>query len=168
MRRTRPDFRAAARQRLSDERGVPHAVGGLLSPDASAAATVQVVSIDRLVLPPDLDTVETDGALFAELIESVATLGVISPILARPRPGAERGALEILDGIRRWRAARAVGHTVVPVIVHEMDDDSAREFIALGRWRRPIPYHRLVPGSSSPTEPRLPVVISGGDPTAAG
>jgi ParB family chromosome partitioning protein len=167
VKRSRPDFRAAARQRLFDERGVPHAVGGLVSPGAATAATVQVVSIDRLALAPDLEAGETDAALFAELIESIAALGVLAPILARPRSGADGGVLEILDGVRRWRAARAVGHTVVPVIVHEMDDDSAREFIALGRWRRPIPYHRLVPGSSAPSaEPRHPVVISGEDPRA--
>jgi hypothetical protein len=167
MRRTRPDFRTAARQRLFDERGVPHAVGGLVTP-ASAAATVQVVSIDRLVLPPEIDTAETDATFFTELIESVAQLGILSPILARPGPDAPTGTLEILDGVRRWRAARAVGHTVIPVIVHEMDDETARELFALGRRRRPIPYERLMPGTAVASEPRQPVVISGGDPSTAG
>ena len=122
------------------------------------------------MLPVDFDTAETDAALFAELIDSVAALGVLSPILARPSPDAAAGTLEILDGIRRWRAARAVGHTVVPVIVHEMDDATAREVLGLGRRRRPIPYHRLVPGSSgaSAAEPRLPVVISGRRPRRSG
>lgn len=161
MRRTRPDFRLAAQQRLSDERGVSFAVSGLLSPDAPSPATVQVVSIDRLLLHPDIDAAESDASILEELIDSVRDLGVLSPILARATIDGSR--LEILDGVRRWRAARAAGHTVVPVIVHDMDDETAGRFVALGRRRRPIPYARLIAATLEGAGPREPIVISGGD-----
>ena len=162
MRRSRPDFRTAAKRRLTEERGVTLAVAGLLSLESSAPATVQVVSIDRLELHPGIDASETDVLAFDELVDSVVDLGVLAPILARVAADGER--FEILDGARRWRAARAAGHTVVPVIVHALEDDAARRFVALGRVRRPIPYTRLVaggPGGSADRAERVPVVISG-------
>lgn len=148
------------------------AVAGLLSLESPASATVQVVSIDRLELHPGIDASETDVLAFDELVESVVDLGVLAPILARVAADGEH--FEILDGARRWRAARAAGHTVVPVIVHHLEDDAARRFVALGRVRRPIPYTRLMaggPGGSADRGGRVPVVISGpaeGGPSAVG
>lgn len=168
MRRTRPDFRAAARRRLTEERGVSFAVSGLLSPDDPTPATVQVVPIDRLTLHPNIDAAEPDPPAFSALVESVADLGVLAPIVARMTDDGER--YEVLDGARRWRAAQAAAHTVVPVILHALDDEAARRFVALARLRRPIPYARLVAGSSAAAADRVPVVISGPtpEPQAAG
>ena len=164
MRPTRPDFRSAARERLTDEPGVSRTVTGLLtaqpSPPASPPATVEVIPIDRLRLHADIDRYEFDVMAFEELAESIAELGVMSPVLARAAPD---GQLEIVDGARRWRAARSLGHTVIPVIVHDLDDASAARFVALARTRRPIPYRRLVPTVGGTGVERVPVVISGPD-----
>lgn len=159
MRRTRPDFRAAAKLRLTDERGVAFAVTNLLSDDGPSPARVQVVAIDRLVPHPSIDHAGDDGVAFGEIVESIRDLGVLSPIVARP--AADGSGLEILDGVRRWAAARSLGHTVAPVIVHDLDDEAARRLVDLGRRRRPIPYRRMMAWPTTERPDRVPVVVSG-------
>ena len=64
-----------------------------------------------------LDNEEMD-----KTVESVRALGVVTPLIARPDP---QGGYEIISGHRRHRAAELAGQETVPVIVREMDDDSA-------------------------------------------
>ena len=159
--RSRPDFRSAAKARLSDERGVGLTVTGLLSIDAPSPVAVRVVPIERLHLHPRIDG-HGDATTRAsqDLQASIREHGVLSPILVR---GLDGDRFQVLDGARRWRSARALGHTVVPVIVHELDDESAARLVELGRHGRPIPFSRLVGGAPRQGHARQPVVISGGD-----
>lgn len=55
-------------------------------------------------------------------VESVAQYGVIVPVIARPR---EDGGYELISGHRRKHAAELAGLTTLPVIVRDLDDDSA-------------------------------------------
>ena len=55
-------------------------------------------------------------------VESVEQYGVLSPLIARPRP---EGGYEIISGHRRQHAARLAGLDALPVIVRNMDDDAA-------------------------------------------
>ena len=48
--------------------------------------------------------------------------GVLSPLIARPRP---EGGYEIISGHRRQHAAQLAGLDTLPVIVRNMDDDAA-------------------------------------------
>jgi ParB/RepB/Spo0J family partition protein len=57
----------------------------------------------------------------AELAESIAAQGVVTPLLVRP-VGA---ALQVIAGHRRLAAAKVAGLKVVPVIVRPMDDRAA-------------------------------------------
>ena len=56
------------------------------------------------------------------IIESVRTVGVLSPGLARPLP---EGGYELVSGHRRMAACQAAGLTEMPVVVREMTDDEA-------------------------------------------
>jgi ParB family transcriptional regulator, chromosome partitioning protein len=67
-----------------------------------------------------------DGEAGSGLAESIKREGVIQPLLVRPRAA---GGYEIVAGERRWRAARAAGHTSVPAVVREADD---RDTLLLG------------------------------------
>lgn len=62
-----------------------------------------------------------DEASIAELAESIRTQGVLQPILVRP---ADNG-YEIIAGERRWRAAQLAGLGEVPVVLHDVDDNTA-------------------------------------------
>ena len=55
-------------------------------------------------------------------VESVEQYGVLSPLIARPRP---EGGYEIISGHRRQHAAQLAGLDTLPVIVRNMDDDAA-------------------------------------------
>ena len=57
-----------------------------------------------------------------ELVDSIPQSGVLTPILARPHP---EGGYEIVSGHRRVRACRIAGITEVPVVIKELDDDTA-------------------------------------------
>lgn len=55
---------------------------------------------------------------FAELIESVARDGVVRPITIR----RSQGEYEIIDGEKRFKAAKICGYTTVPCIIRELND----------------------------------------------
>jgi ParB family chromosome partitioning protein len=60
----------------------------------------------------------------SELADSIREQGVLQPLVVRPvAPGS--GDFEIVAGERRWRAAKMAGLATVPVIVRELDGQSA-------------------------------------------
>lgn len=61
----------------------------------------------------------------AELAASIREQGVLQPLVVRPLGGDRTGGYEIVAGERRWRAARIAGLATVPVVVRELDDQSA-------------------------------------------
>ena len=63
-----------------------------------------------------------DDESMQRTVESVEQYGVLSPLIARPRP---EGGYEIISGHRRQHAAQLAGLDVLPVIVRQMDDDAA-------------------------------------------
>ena len=63
-----------------------------------------------------------DDESMSDTVESVKQYGVLSPLIARPRP---KGGYEIISGHRRQRAAELAGLETLPVIVRQMDDDAA-------------------------------------------
>ena len=53
------------------------------------------------------------------LASSIATQGLLQPVVVRPRP---EGGYELIAGERRWRAAREAGVEKLPALVREADD----------------------------------------------
>lgn len=56
------------------------------------------------------------------LVESIKQCGVLTPVIARPH---KDGGYEILSGHRRVKACELAGITDVPVVVKNLDDDTA-------------------------------------------
>jgi len=56
--------------------------------------------------------------LLQELADSIASGGLIQPILVRMR----NGGYELIAGERRWRASKLAGLNTIPAIVRELDD----------------------------------------------
>ncbi|MGL0834570.1 ParB/RepB/Spo0J family partition protein [Faecalibacterium duncaniae] len=63
-----------------------------------------------------------DDESMQRTVESVEQYGVLSPLIARPRP---EGGYEIISGHRRQHATQLAGLDALPVIVRNMDDDAA-------------------------------------------
>ncbi|MCL1806230.1 MAG: ParB/RepB/Spo0J family partition protein [Oscillospiraceae bacterium] len=73
--------------------------------------------------PPEYHPFQVlDDAAMKRLVNSVKQYGVREPGLVRPRA---EGGYELIAGNRRKRASELAGIVTMPVIIREMDDDSA-------------------------------------------
>jgi ParB/RepB/Spo0J family partition protein len=68
-----------------------------------------------------------NGAADAELLDSIKTHGILTPLLVRCIERDEQDTYEIVAGHRRYAAAQELGLETVPVTVRELTDDQARE-----------------------------------------
>ena len=83
---------------------------------------VQQIPIRELFPFKDHPFKVLDDESMQRTVESVEQYGVLSPLIARPRP---EGGYEIISGHRRQHAAQLAGLETLPVIVREMSDDAA-------------------------------------------
>ena len=83
---------------------------------------VQQIPIGELFPFKDHPFKVLDDESMQRTVESVEQYGVLSPLIARPRP---EGGYEIISGHRRQHAAQLAGLDTLPVIVRQMDDDAA-------------------------------------------
>ena len=83
---------------------------------------VQQIPIGELFPFKDHPFKVLDDESMQRTVESVEQYGVLSPLIARPRP---EGGYEIISGHRRQHAAQLAGLYALPVIVRQMDDDAA-------------------------------------------
>ena len=83
---------------------------------------VQQIPIGELFPFKDHPFKVLDDESMQRTVESVEQYGVLSPLIARPRP---EGGYEIISGHRRKHAAELAGLETLPVIVRQMDDDAA-------------------------------------------
>ena len=83
---------------------------------------VQAVSLDSIHPFQGHPFKVREDADMEALKESIRTSGVITPAVVRPLP---EGGYEMVSGHRRLAACRVLGLEKMPVIVREMDDDTA-------------------------------------------
>lgn len=84
---------------------------------------VQQIPIDELHPFTNHPFKVLDDDSMEQTIKSIKEYGVLSPLIARPRPDGD--GYEIISGHRRQFAARQAGLETLPVIVREMEDDAA-------------------------------------------
>ena len=82
---------------------------------------IQQLPPDKLVPFQNHPYQVREDAALSELMESIRTHGVLSPLLARPKGEG----YELVSGHRRRLAAQKLGLPTVPVLVREMTDDEA-------------------------------------------
>jgi ParB family chromosome partitioning protein len=91
---------------------------------------VASVELDQIMPSPLQPRRHFDSERLQELAQAIRSQGVIEPLVVRPvsaAGGAASARYELVAGERRWRAARAAGLSVVPVVVRELDDHAALE-----------------------------------------
>lgn len=89
-------------------------------PDGSYFAEVPVDSIRPN--PKQPRTVFDEDEL-NELVESIAEVGLLQPVVVRPLDDSgEEPAYELVMGERRWRATQAANMAVIPAIVRRTED----------------------------------------------
>jgi ParB/RepB/Spo0J family partition protein len=132
----RPDFRAAAARRLSEDRELSPAIFSLLSADDSdvgRSTGVRVIPVANIESNPQQPRMIFDADALHELAASIREHGVLQPILVRPL-GANR--YQLVAGERRWRASREAGLDTIPALVEELDDDTALEIAIIENLQR--------------------------------
>ncbi len=129
----RPDFRAYAARRLSEERELAPSIVSLLSAEGAKSLGVRNVPIDRIETNPENPRLVFEESALEELAASIKEHGVLQPVLVRPR-GREQ--YQLVAGERRWRAARAAGLETIPALIEELDDDAALEIAVIENLQR--------------------------------
>ncbi len=74
-----------------------------------------------------------DETALAQLADSIATHGVIQPLLVRPMTN---GRYQLVAGERRWRASKMAGLIEVPVVIQEMTDKEMTELALIENLQR--------------------------------
>jgi ParB family chromosome partitioning protein len=130
----RPDFRATAARRLSEEGELSPAIVGLLSPEGDRRSIgVRQIPTERVDPSPNQPRLAMDQGSLDDLASSVREHGILQPILVRPAAG---GRYQIVAGERRWRAARMAGLEAVPALIEELDDETALEISIIENLQR--------------------------------
>jgi ParB family chromosome partitioning protein len=130
----RPDFRAVAARRLSEDRELSPAIVSLLSSEhAGRSVGVKVIALDRIEPNPRQPRTIFDESALDELANSIREHGVLQPILVRPL-GENR--YQLVAGERRWRASKKAGLASIHALVEEIDDDTALEIAIIENLQR--------------------------------
>jgi ParB family chromosome partitioning protein len=104
---------------------IPDATSSLEQPRASLDVDIDLLEANRYQPRTKYDEARLD-----DLARSIATNGVIQPIVVRrlPSSGATaRQRYQIIAGERRWRAAQQAGLLRVPVVVKDVADTDRRQ-----------------------------------------
>lgn len=97
---------------------IPPAEGESGTTGPSNAARLEDLPIDAIRPNPHQPRVHFDEESLSDLAASIREIGVLQPVLVRPR----NGGYELLAGERRWRAARRAGLVVIPAVVKDTDE----------------------------------------------
>ena len=89
---------------------------------AKQSEQVQEIPISELFPFKDHPFRVLDDEAMRRTVESISQFGVLAPAIARPRP---EGGYEIIAGHRRLHASQLLGLETMPVLVRQMDDDTA-------------------------------------------
>lgn len=74
-----------------------------------------------------------DDAALTELADSIRKQGLIQPLVVRE---ISLGQYEIIAGERRWRACQMVGMTDIPVVIRQVDDETAMALALIENLQR--------------------------------
>jgi len=122
-------------------RGIHALLGNNLSVDViqNAGGTVQEivksVKMDKIVAGIYQPRSFFDEEKLANLSTSIATNGVIQPIIVR-RADNTKDFYEIIAGERRYRAAKMAGLTEIPAIIKDVSNNKALEFAIIENIQR--------------------------------
>ncbi len=103
---------------VHDERPTPGQDGG--RPAAILGAYFQELPVVAIAPNPRQPRQVFDEEALTELAASITEVGLLQPIVVRPRG---EGGYELVMGERRWRAAQVAGLSVIPAIVRSTGDD---------------------------------------------
>lgn len=102
-------------------------------PGIPPEARIWKIAVDKLHPNEYQPRMKFNRETIQELAESIKQKGILQPIVARRHA---TGALEIISGERRWRAAQAAGLHEVPVILKSVSDQESLELAIIENIQR--------------------------------
>lgn len=107
------------------------------APDFSAESPTSTLPISCLKAGKYQPRTRMDEGSLNDLAKSIREQGVMQPILVRPAENEnDRKVYEIIAGERRFRAAKMAGLQEMPVIVKDVDDQTAAAMALIENMQR--------------------------------
>lgn len=105
----------------------------LFGESTSEEKVTNSIPLDQIQLPSQQPRRYFDPQALQELVASVKQHGILQPLLVRPR---DKNKYELVAGERRYRAAREVGLTEVPVMIRELSNEEAFQLALIENLQR--------------------------------
>ncbi len=118
---------------VNKKRGLGRGLDSLFNDNAVDQGSVNELDINEIEPNRDQPRKEFDQQALNELADSIATHGLLQPIVVRPMSNLR---YQIVAGERRWRASRIAGLERVPVIIREMSDMECMELAMIENLQR--------------------------------
>lgn len=101
--------------------GLGKGIGALIPTESTSASANGLIEVPVAAVEPNpyQPRDHFDEAALTSLAESIRVVGVIQPVLVRPK-GEHH--YELIAGERRWRAARRAGLATIPAVIREVED----------------------------------------------
>ncbi|MCH7788392.1 MAG: ParB/RepB/Spo0J family partition protein, partial [Acidobacteria bacterium] len=100
--------------------GLGRGLGALIPSDIVGEKTAAYLEIPIGDIVPNRYQPRTtfDEEALSALADSIREIGILQPVLVRPR----EDSFELIAGERRWRAAKRAGLTHIPAIIRELEE----------------------------------------------
>lgn len=124
----------------SQAKGVPSVAAPAVAEPAPSATGARVAMLPLDAIKPGRFQPRRvfDEAQLKELAASIASAGVVQPVVVRPVAPSAAGAprYELIAGERRWRACGVAGVTAIPAVVQDISDEQAAEWSLIENLQR--------------------------------
>jgi len=109
---------ASAAKGKAQKRGMGRGLAAILPEGGGeeAVGELRELPVDLIQPNPKQPRTKFDPEALAGLADSIASSGIVQPLLVRP---LRDGSYELIAGERRWRAARQAGLDKVPAVVRD-------------------------------------------------
>lgn len=121
---------------MAKHKGLGRGLDALLAGDIEAASDndgLRMLRVGQMQPGKYQPRSHMDATALQTLADSIKSQGIMQPILVR-EVAPEK--YEIIAGERRWRASQKAGLTEVPVLVREIEDESALEMALIENIQR--------------------------------
>lgn len=118
---------------MAVKKGLGRGLDSLMNENATDDNLTAELRLSEIEPNKDQPRIHFDEEALQELAESIATHGLLQPIVVRPMIG---GTYQIVAGERRWRASRIAGLNTVPVIIKSLDDKQTMELALIENLQR--------------------------------
>jgi ParB family transcriptional regulator, chromosome partitioning protein len=121
---------------MAKHKGLGRGLDALLAGDDEAANSedgLRMLSVTQMQSGKYQPRSHMDETALQTLADSIKNQGIMQPILVREIAPEQ---YEIIAGERRWRASQMAGLTEVPVLIREIEDESALEMALIENIQR--------------------------------